>query len=119
MQKRKSPPGSKNGASANVQSITNCATGYFRVNEIGASHFQLFGKMANIAHCRKKNCQSFRRRSTITNQLVPGNHPWQKQKSGSVTPKRRSARQTPCRSGQAHAGITYASAIRTMSNDLL
>ena len=103
----------------NGQSITNCATGYSRVNDIGASPFQLFGKTANIAHCRKKNCQSFRRRSTITNRLAPENRLWQKQKSGSVTPTRRCARRTPCRSGQAHAGITCASPIRTMTSDSL
>src|SRR5215216_1184442 len=57
--KRKSPLGWKNAGLANGQSITNCATGYSRVNDIGASPFQFFGKTANIADCRKKNCQSF------------------------------------------------------------
>src|SRR5262249_50303639 len=102
----KSRLGWKNAALANVQSITNCATGYSRVNDIGESLFQSFGKTANIARCRKKNCQSLRHRSTITSRPVPESHLWQRQKSGFVTRTKRSARQTPCRSGQDRAGIT-------------
>src|SRR6266568_6897863 len=119
MLKRKSRLGSKNADLANVQSITNCATGYSRVNDTGASPFQLFGKTGSIVHWRKKNCQSFRRRSTITNRPELENRRWQRQKSGSVTPTRRYARQIRCRSGQAHVGITCGSAIRTMRNDSL
>src|SRR6266480_487385 len=106
MPKRKSRLGWKDAALANAQSITYCATGYSRVNDTGASPFQLFGKTGSIVHCRKKNCQSLRRRSTITNRPALENRRWQRQKSGSVTPTRRCARQTPCRSGQARAGIT-------------
>ena len=48
-----------------------------------------------------------------------GEPPLAKAKSGSVTPTRRCARRIPCRSGQAHVGITCGSAIRTMTNDSL
>src|SRR5258707_1100136 len=48
MQKRKSRLGWKNAALANGQSITNCATGYSRANDTGASPFQLFGKTGSI-----------------------------------------------------------------------
>ena len=43
-----------------------------------------------------------------------GEPPLAKAKIGFVTPIRRCARRIPCRSGPAHAGITCASAIRTM-----
>ena len=80
MPKRKSRLGWKNAALANGQSITNCATGYSRANDTGASPFQLFGKTGSIVHCRKKNCQSSRRRSKITNRPAPAEPPLAKAK---------------------------------------
>ena len=117
--KRKSPPGWKNAGRQTRNQLQTARLAYSRVSDTGASRFRSFGRTANIAHCRKQNCRSFRRRSTITNRPAPENRRWQRQKSGFVIPTRRCARRTPCRNGQAHAGITCGSAIRTMTSDSL
>ena len=80
----------RTGSRPAVTFVTNCATGFFPVNVIGASRSRLFGETASTRRCRNRNCRSSHRRSTISSRQGQASRRSQRQRIGFAIPRRRS-----------------------------